>query len=237
MNFRGIACGTLIVAASVGCTRPPGHGGPTTTVPGPGTGHVPVVFVHGWGASGAQWSGVINQFVAKGYARSELSTISYTSPVAIVESAKLLEAEVARVRTATGAAKVDIVSYSMGSMIAKACIIIGDCKGRTAHWSSSSGVDNGTANEIPPARNTAAGDDVMGRTPLRQQLQDGWQEGIVDEGVKVQVHWSVNDEIVVPGDLSQEPPPAVNIAKPNLNHGTIYNDATVGGEIVAFLAA
>jgi triacylglycerol lipase len=238
------ALGFVLLASMAGCTRPPGGGGtttttggptPTTGVPTPG-GRAPVIFVHGFGSSASQWTGVISQFRSRGYEASQLSAISYQSPPAIEVSAKVLEAEVSRVLARTGAARVDIVSHSMGSMVAKTCIIIGGCKGKVAHWETMSGVDNGTANEIVIARGTRSNEDVQGRTPLRKQLQDGWQDGIVAQGVKVQVHWSANDGIVVPGSLSQEPAPAVNIAKPSLNHLNIYSNSVVIGEVVSFFA-
>ena len=229
----------LLLLAAAGCMRPPTGGGGTTTTPpgggGGGNGRAPVIFVHGFGGSASQWTGVMNQFRAKGYASSQLSAISYNSQVGIETSAKTLEAEVGRVLARTGAPRVDIVSHSMGSMVAKTCIIIGGCKGKVAHWESMSGVDNGTANEIVIARGTRSNEDVQGRTPLRKQLQDGWQEGIVGQGVKVQVHWSRNDGIVVPGNTSVEPAPADNIEKPNLNHLNIYSNTEVIGEVVTFL--
>jgi hypothetical protein len=52
--------------------------------------------------------------------------------------------------------------------------------------------------------------------------------------VKVQVHWSANDGIVVPGSLSQQPAPAVNIQKAGLNHFSIYSNAAVITEIHTF---
>jgi triacylglycerol lipase len=233
-----IAAARLV--AVTGCNRgggPPPPPPPPGTEPGPGTpgnGHVPVIFVHGFGSSASQWTGVMNQFRAKGYASSELSAISYNSQVAIATSSQTLSAEVQKVLARTGAPRVDIVSHSMGSMVAKTCIIIGGCKGKVAHWESMSGVDNGTENEIIIARGTRSNEDVQGRTPLRKQLQDGWQDGIVARGVKVQVHWSRNDGIVVPGKTSIEPEPANNIEKPSLNHLNIYSDAVVIGEVVTF---
>jgi triacylglycerol lipase len=236
------AIAAALLVAVTGCNR----GGGTTppppppgTNPGPGnpgTGHVPVVFVHGFGSSASQWTGVMSQFRAKGYAAGELSAISYNSQVAIATSSQTLAAEVQRVLARTGAPRVDIVSHSMGSMIAKHCIILGGCKGKTAHWETMSGVDNGTANEIVIARGTASNEDVQGRTPLRKQLQDNWNV-IVQDGVKVQVHWSANDGIVVPGSLSQEPAPARNVAKPSLNHLNIYSNSAVINEVVTFFAS
>jgi triacylglycerol lipase len=241
------AFATLLMTA--GCMRP-GPGTPTTTAPttsGPttptsppgngGGGRRPVIFVHGFGGSATQWTGVMGQFRNRGYASNLLSAISYNSQVGIETSAKTLEAEVDRVIARTGAARVDVVSHSQGSMVAKTCIIIGGCKGKVAHWETMSGVDNGTANEIIIARGTRSNEDVQGRTPLRKALQDGWQEGIVAQGVKVQVHWSANDGIVVPGSLSQEPPPARNIAKPGLNHLNIYSNSAVISEVVTFFAS
>src|SRR3954447_23920106 len=120
----------LLLLAAAGCMRPPTGGGGTTTTPpgggGGGNGHVPVIFVHGFGSSASQWTGVMNQFRAKGYASSELSAISYNSQVAIATSSQTLSAEVQKVLARTGAPRVDIVSHSMGSMIAKHCIILGD---------------------------------------------------------------------------------------------------------------
>jgi triacylglycerol lipase len=209
----------------------------TTNSGGGGGGRNPVVFVHGFGSSATQWTGVIRQFRSRGYASNvSLTAISYNSSVGIEVSARTLETEVNRVIRVTGSTKVDIVSHSMGSMVAKTCIIIGGCKGKVAHWNTISGVDNGTANEIIIARGTRSNEDVQGRTPLRKQLQDSWQDGIVAQGVKVQVHWSRNDGIVVPGNLSMEPPPAINIEKSSLNHMSIYSNATVISEIVAFFA-
>jgi triacylglycerol lipase len=240
---RRRAVALMAVLALVGMTaacRPGGGGGrPTTTTTtgggGGGGGRNPVIFVHGFGSSASQWTGVMSQFRSRGYSSSQLSAISYQSAPAIETSAKTLEAEVNRV-SRNGAIKVDIVSHSMGSMVAKTCIIIGGCKGKVAHWETMSGVDNGTANEIIIARGTRSNEDVQGRTPLRKRLQDEWGEGIVAQGVKVQVHWSRNDGIVVPGSLSQEPPPAVNIEKSNLNHMNIYSNSTVIGEVVGFFA-
>jgi triacylglycerol lipase len=231
---RAFIGAALLALASGGlaCNRPPGGGGPPTG----GNGRAPVIFVHGFGASASQWTGVRSQFQSRGYAAGQLSAISYNSEPPIAQSAEILEREVNAVIARTGAAKVDIVSHSMGSMVAKTCIIIGGCKGKVAHWESISGVDNGTANEIIIARGTRSNEDVQGRTPLRKQLQDGWQEGIIDQGVKVQVHWSPNDGIVVPGSLSQQPPPAINIQKPALNHMNIYSNSGVVGEIVSFFA-
>ena len=229
-----LGLGLALMVAMTAC-RGGGGGGTTTTMPGGGgggNGRAPVVFVHGFGGSASQWSGVMNQFVSRGYSRSQLSAISYNSQVGIETSARTLEAEVNRV-SRNGVIKVDIVSHSMGSMVAKTCIIIGGCKGKVAHWETMSGVDNGTANEIIIARGTRSNEDVQGRTPLRKQLQDSWQDGIVAQGVKVQVHWSPSDGIVVPGSLSQEPPPAINI-QTNLNHMNIYSNSGVIGQVVAF---
>jgi hypothetical protein len=117
-------------------------------------------------------------------------------------------------------------------MVAKTCIIIGRCTGRTAHWESLAGVDNG-ANQLALARGMASDDDVQGRTALRQRLQDGWQDGIVEQGVKVQVHWSPNDALAANG-VSQEPPPADNVSKPGLNHLTLMSNSTVIGETITF---
>jgi triacylglycerol lipase len=235
---RAAAVLAALIAATAACSGPTGSGTDnvraTDNVSATDSSPAPVIFVHGFGLTGASWSGAMGQFQAQGYAASRLSAITYQPAPAIETSAKVLEQEVDKVLAATGASKVDIVSHSQGSMVAKTCIILGRCKGRTAHWESIAGVDNG-ANELDAARGMPSNEDVQGRTPLRKLLQDGWQEGIVAQGVKVQVHWSPNDGIV-PDGLSQQPPPAVNIPKPALNHVALFLDTAVLGETITFLA-
>jgi triacylglycerol lipase len=235
-RWAALALGAIALAGA--CTGP-GPGPTPTTTPGPTTpgagGRAPVIFVHGFGQSASQWNTATGTFRSNGYPSARLSAISYNSRVGIATSAGTLAAEVDAVRARTGAARVDIVSHSMGSLVAKQCIIAGGCRGKVAHWESIAGVDNGTANEILIARGTASNEDVQGRTPLRQNLVDNWGV-IVSDGVKVQVHWTPNDGIVVPASLSQEPPPAVNRQIDGLNHMNIFNNATVLRETIAFFA-
>ena len=174
--------------------------------------------MHGFGLHSEVWATNVVAFVFSGYRPSRLETYDYDFNAPISESAAGLGPAVDKLLANTNAEKVDIVSYSLGSFVAKACIIEGGCAGKVEHWMSLSGVDNGTSVELAPG--VPSNEDVHGRTPLRQRLQDNWDE-IARQGVKVEVQWTPHDEIVVPAELSQEPPPAVNKQVNALSHLTM----------------
>jgi triacylglycerol lipase len=80
-------------------------------------GHTPVIFVHGFGGSASSWTTTEAVFEAAGYRNDELFTYDYNSYGDNRVNAQGLAALVAQVKASTGAAAVDIVSHSMGSLI------------------------------------------------------------------------------------------------------------------------
>ena len=76
----------------------------------------PVLFVHGWNSSGAAWFTMINRFKADGYTDQELFNMSYYSAQSNAITAQELSRKVDSILTVTGAAKVDIVTHSMGAL-------------------------------------------------------------------------------------------------------------------------
>jgi triacylglycerol lipase len=206
------------------------------TTPTPPTPRTPVMFVHGYGGTAEYWTGVKAQFVTAGYTPAELGAVTYDFNVAIDVSARVLEQGVADLLASTGASKVDIVSYSQGSLVAKDCIIAFGCRDKVSHWMSIAGVDNGTTVELPTAKGTASNEDVQGRTPLIRNLQARWSE-LVAQGVKVEVQWTPIDLIVDPSDRSKEPAPATDKVVPGTNHLLIANDPRVVAESLVFLTS
>jgi len=78
--------------------------------------HDPVVFVHGFQASGAIWTTMIDRLKADGWADSLLVTWTYDSNQSNVATAQLLKTKVDSLLAVTGATKVDIITHSMGGL-------------------------------------------------------------------------------------------------------------------------
>jgi triacylglycerol lipase len=79
----------------------------------------PVLFVHGLSSFAANWTPMINSFVAQGYDRSQLRAFSYDWRQSNTVIAQQISAEVDALLQRTGAKKVDIVAHSMGGLSAR----------------------------------------------------------------------------------------------------------------------
>jgi triacylglycerol lipase len=103
----------------------------------------PIVFVHGLGGHPGAWATMQARFRADGWPAADLDAFGYDSRRSNVETARRLAAEVRRVRRATGAAKVDIVTHSMGALSSRYYL---QRLGGTAvvdRWVSLAGPDHG----------------------------------------------------------------------------------------------
>src|SRR3954462_10391180 len=78
--------------------------------------HDPVLFVHGWNSSSSTWNTMVSRFQADGWTASELNNGSYNWHQSNATSASQIQTKVDQILAATGAAKVDIVTYSMGGL-------------------------------------------------------------------------------------------------------------------------
>jgi triacylglycerol lipase len=76
----------------------------------------PILFVHGWNSSATTWNTMINRFVAAGYPRSRLLAITYNSNQSNATIANQVRDAATSLRSSTGAAKIDIVTHSMGGL-------------------------------------------------------------------------------------------------------------------------
>jgi triacylglycerol lipase len=80
----------------------------------------PVVFVHGYSGHASDWETMIDRFEAAGYPADLLLAIQLTDNTgSSVEAAAELAAFVEKALARTGAAKVDLVSHSMGALAAR----------------------------------------------------------------------------------------------------------------------
>lgn len=107
--------------------------------------HDPIIFVHGFQSSGAIWGTMIGWFVSDGWPASQMYAVSYDSNQSNVTIAGQLETAVENVLTSTGAAKVDIVTHSMGGLSSRYFLknLGGDSE--TDAWVSLAGPNHGTS--------------------------------------------------------------------------------------------
>jgi triacylglycerol lipase len=90
-------------------------GAPDATKPAE---HDPVVFVHGINGGSADFAVMMNRLVADGWPKDRLSAIDYPDPKwgCNTDNAETLRKHVEKVRFDAGAAKIDLVAHSMGTL-------------------------------------------------------------------------------------------------------------------------
>src|SRR5829696_350578 len=102
----------------------------------------PILFVHGWNSSGSVWNTMISRFQADGF--TNLNNWSYNTAQSNRTTASQIATKVDQIRAATGAAKVDIISHSMGGLSSRYYVknLGGDLK--VDEWVSLGGPNHGT---------------------------------------------------------------------------------------------
>lgn len=81
--------------------------------------HDPILFVHGWNASSTTWSTMVSRFKTDGWTSAELVNWSYDFRQSNATTAALIQQKVDSMLRVTGAAKVDIITHSMGTLSAR----------------------------------------------------------------------------------------------------------------------
>lgn len=104
----------------------------------------PILFVHGWSASGSTWDTMISRFQSDGWTSSQLFNWSYDSRQSNVDTAMQIETKVADILAKTGAAKVDIISHSMGGLSSRYFLKFLNGTSSVDSWVSLGGPNHGT---------------------------------------------------------------------------------------------
>lgn len=109
----------------------------------------PVVIVPGWGLTCGvsppfEWLPWKNAFLRRGYSESDVAIFGFERCDAIPASAEKLSGFVEDLLEETGAHEIDIVAHSMGSLIARWCVVFGSCGDVTVNFVSLAGANQGT---------------------------------------------------------------------------------------------
>ncbi len=103
----------------------------------------PILFVHGYAGNGANWQDMKARFLADGWQANELYACNYSFTASNAVSAGEIRAQVDEIIRQTGANRVDIVSFSMGSVSSRYYLKnLGSTK--VDAWVSLAGPNHGT---------------------------------------------------------------------------------------------
>ncbi|MFD7922660.1 esterase/lipase family protein [Streptomyces sp. NPDC059740] len=111
---------------------------------GAATTHTPVVFVHGYTGSAANWATAETVFLAGGYSSNELYAYEYNWSQSNKTSAAGLADYVQQVLARTGASQVDIVNHSMGGLVSDWYVKQLGGQPYVRHLASIAGANHGT---------------------------------------------------------------------------------------------
>ncbi|WP_436844153.1 esterase/lipase family protein [Streptomyces subrutilus] len=104
----------------------------------------PVVFVHGWNSDGSTWETMAGRFRADGWPTGHLDQWTYNATQSNATTAAQLADEIERVLRSTGAAKVDIVTHSMGALSSRYYLKNLGGAPKVDAWVSLAGPNHGT---------------------------------------------------------------------------------------------
>ena len=189
----------------------------------------PILFVHGWNSSGSTWNTMLSRFAADGWTSGQLNNWSYNTAQSNVTTAGQVRDKVDGILAATGAAKVDVITHSMGGLSSRWFVkfLGGDVE--VDEWVSLGGPNHGT-DTANFCWQTSCSEMRVGSSFLTELNAGDESPGAVRYGT----WWSPCDEIINP-DSSVAVSGAANTQTACLGHSDLYNDATVYGQVKAFV--
>ena len=209
----------------------------TAAVAGPQLGrpaappHEPVVFVHGYGADASVWEQMRADFARAGWSDDELVPWRYDWREDNRVTARRLADEVARVLTATGADRVDLVTHSMGTLSSRWYLAR---LGGTAHVESWVGIAGPNAGSIRGSFcDFPSCHDRRWGSPLLDALNTGDR---TPGAVRYATWWSPCDEVLVP-DRTALLDGARNSRTACLGHEQVLADPLVARQVREFVSA
>ncbi|MEU8459865.1 triacylglycerol lipase [Streptomyces sp. NPDC029003] len=195
---------------------------------------VPVVFVHGYNADPGVWGSLREDLKADGYTDADLFSFGYDTHQSVNEVLSgRLAAYVDQVRARTGAARVDLVGHSFGSLVSRWYVKFGGGTAAVDHWVSLAGPNHGTSTAWACALWDQACRDMTPGSYVVKNLAAGDE---TPGAVKYATFWSACDEVVNPDD-SVPLAGALNTPVGCLKHNDLLGDDATSAGVRAFLAS
>jgi triacylglycerol lipase len=191
----------------------------------------PVLFVHGWRGNAAQWRAMRARFRADGWRDSELYAWTLEPSASNAAGAARIAARIDQILVATGAARVDIVAHSMGSLSSRHYLKTPASARKVDAWVSLGGPNHGTgAAEICLADDCR---EMRRGSPFLAALNRGDE---TPGAVRYATWWSPCDEWIDPPE-SAALDGAANHRTRCISHLELLRDSTVYRELRDFIAA
>ena len=220
-----LACALAASLAACSDSSAPGDGSL------PDLKHDPILFVHGYGGNGGNWQEMRSKFVADGWQAFELYAYNYSFTASNAISAAEIRDQVDDIIRRTGAKKVDIIAFSMGSVSSRYYLKSLDGAQRVDAWVSLAGPNHGTdAADNRNCQFTPCREIVPG-SPFLTALNSGDETpGLVRYGT-----WRSPCDATINPDESVILAGATNTLTSCLGHLDFLADGTVYREVRAFV--
>jgi triacylglycerol lipase len=221
---RLVLSGILSLFAFVTIFAPSGE--ETTTAS-----HVdPILFVHGYTSNAATWNTVISRFQADGWEANRLFAYTFSSSQSNATVAQAVAQRVNEIKAATGAAKVDIITHSMGGLSSRYYIKNLGGAANVDDWVSLAGPNHGTTWAYGCFFFSPCNQMLPGSSFLNQLNSGDETPGAVNYGT----WWSSCDELINP-DTSTILSGATNTNVGCLSHSGVKDSAAVYAQFREFV--
>jgi triacylglycerol lipase len=191
--------------------------------------HDPILFVHGWNSNSSTWTTMVNRFAADGWTAAELNNWSYNTSQSNATTASQIQTKVDQILAATGAAKVDLISHSMGGLSTRYYVKNLGGTAKVDDFVSLAGPNHGT-NTAFFCFTTSCTQMRPGSSFLNALNSGDETPGAVDYGT----WWSPCDEVINP-DSSVLLAGAVNTQTACLSHSGVKDSATTYTQVREFV--
>jgi triacylglycerol lipase len=181
----------------------------------------PILFVHGWSSSGSTWNTMIGRFQADGYTAAELNNWSYNTSQSNATTANAIATRVTQIRQQTGAAKVDLITHSMGGLSSRYYLKNLGGQAYVDDWVSLGGPNHGT-DTANACFSTACSEMRIGSSFLAALNSGDETPG----AVTYLTWWSPCDSIINP-DSSVALSGATNTQTACISHTALPDDAGI----------
>jgi triacylglycerol esterase/lipase EstA (alpha/beta hydrolase family) len=192
----------------------------------------PIVFVHGWNSSASTWNTMISRFQAAGYSSTQLYAFTYNSNQSNATIAGQVRDAVNTLRSRTGAARVDIIAHSMGSLSSRYYLKNLGGSAVVDDWVSLAGPNHGTNTAYLCYLVSAGCRDMIPGSSFLNALNSGDETpGTTNYGT----FWSNSDDVINP-DSSVLLSGATNTFAGSIEHSDFLSRSDVFTMVRGFVA-
>lgn len=192
--------------------------------------HNPILFVHGYTSNASAWDTMKSRFLADGWESNYLYAYTFSSTKSNASIAQDVANRVNEIKAATGAAKVDIIAHSMGSLSSRYYLKNLGGTASVDDWVSLGGPNHGTTWAYGCFFFSPCNQMLPGSSFLNALNSGDETPGAVTYGT-----WrSPCDELVIPSS-STSLSGATNTQTACMGHSDLRTDATVYGQVRDFV--